>query len=169
MPRGPERTSKSMFPSARAKLGEPPQHFHHSTRGVPVTKSARMLTAGPTSGGQWGLPLQGGEVPMARVGYEPESSELRCGLSGLGFFLALISGIAALITSQSQHLGRWSPPPRVVLCAGAGEGKGNPEGASSGTPHGTLPGFRSRVAPESAVGHPRSWSMATRLPLRSSR
>jgi len=68
-----------------------------------------------------------------------------------------------------SRLGRWSPPPRVVLCAGAGEGKGTPQGASSGTPHDPLPGFRSHVAPESAVGHPRSWSTAARLPPRSRR
>jgi hypothetical protein len=111
-----------------------------------------------------GVALPGGEVPTnpSRRTLDVEAPDSR-------FFIALISGIAAHNTSQSQHLGRWSPPPRVVLCAGAGEGKGNPQGASSGTPHDPLPGFRSHVAPESAVGHPRSWSTAARLPPRSRR
>ena len=82
-----------------------------STRGC-----ARVLSAGHTSGGQWGLLCQVAKCRRTSVvGYEPESSDFGCGRPVLRFFLVLISGIAARNTSQSQHLGRCSPPPRVVL------------------------------------------------------
>ena len=80
--------------------------------------SAGMLTAGPTSGGQWGPPLKGtwrsADGPEV-VGYEPGSSDCNVDSQDPRFFLALIGSIAALITSQPQHFGWWSPPPHVVL------------------------------------------------------
>ena len=101
------------------------------------------------------------------VGYEPESSDLRWGGPGLRIFLALISGTAARNTSHHSTLA--GVLPRLVSCCSPGRGRARAILRVHCRELRTvlLPGFRGRVAPGSASGHPRSWSTAARSSPRS--